>query len=437
MNGHAPVMVSVPFPNTTMKTASPPHGSSDLSSTSTPESVFGYPGFRRYWIARLCASMAIQMQAVAVGWQVYDLTRRPFDLGLVGLVQFLPAIALALITGHVADRYDRRKVLVLCMIVNAFCAMMFLALTLRGNTQVSLIFGVLLFFGIARAFEFPASVALMPNLIPAHQFASAAAWSSSAWQTATIVGPALGGLVYALGPALVYGCCMSLLIGAALLVSLIRVERAMTERKAVTWISLVAGIAFIRTHPLVLGAISLDLFAVLLGGATALLPIYARDILQVGPWGLGLLRSAPAMGALVTAVLLARRSITRNAGRILLSTVGIFGFATIGFGLSSNLWLSLFMLVILGASDMVSVVIRRVLVLVATPDDMRGRVSAVESVFIVASNELGEFESGVTAAWFGVVPAVVLGGLGTLAVVGAWAKIFPQLRQVDTLETAK
>ncbi len=420
----------------TMKIASPHNGSADSPATSTPESVFGYPGFRRYWIARLCASMAIQMQAVAVGWQVYDLTRRPFDLGLVGLVQFLPAIALALITGHVADRYDRRKVLALCMIVDALCAVLLLALTIRSDAQVGLIFGVLLFFGIARAFEFPASVALMPNLVPAHQFASAAAWGSSAWQTATIAGPALGGLVYALGPALVYSCCAVLLVGAALLVSLIRVERVATERKVVTWTSLVAGIAFIRTHPLILGAISLDLFAVLLGGATALLPIYARDILQVGPWGLGLLRSAPAMGALVTAVLLARRSITRHAGRILLATVGIFGLATIGFGLSQNVWLSLAMLIILGASDMISVVIRRVLVLVATPDDMRGRVSAVESVFIVASNELGEFESGVTAAWFGTVPAVVLGGLGTLVVVGLWAKIFPQLRRVDTLETA-
>jgi hypothetical protein len=214
---------------------------------------------------------------------------------------------------------------------------------------------------------------------------------------------------------------------------MLNIERVTTERKAVTWASLVAGITFIRSQPLVLGAVSLDLFAVLLGGATALLPIYARDILQVGPWGLGVLRSGPAVGALVTALVVARRPISRRAGPLLLGTVGVFGLATIGFGLSRNLWLSLGLLVLLGASDMVSVVIRRVLVLAATPDDMRGRVSAVESVFIGASNELGEFESGVTAAWFGVVPAVVLGGVGTIVVVALWARLFPQLRHVDDL----
>jgi MFS family permease len=374
------------------------------------------------------------MQAVAVGWQVYDLTRQPMDLGLVGLVQFLPAFALALVTGHVADRYDRRWVLALCIIVDAGCALFLLTLTVLGNTNVLLILGVLFCFGVARAFEFPASVALMPNLVPTSQFANAAAWSSSAWQTATIVGPAVGGLLYAIGPGMVYSCCVLLLIGSALLVSLIQVAQGVTERKAPTWASLVAGIAFIRTHPIVLGAISLDLFAVLLGGATALLPIYARDILHVGPWGLGLLRSAPALGALAMALLLIRRSIDKHAGYTLLGTVGIFGIATIGFGFSHNLWLSLSMLMILGASDMVSVVIRRVLVLVATPDEMRGRVSAVEAVFIVASNELGEFESGVTAAWFGVVPAVVLGGIGTLTVVALWVWLFPQLRHVDALD---
>lgn len=407
------------------------------TEATSPESAFGYPGFRRYWVARLCASLAIQMQAVAVGWQVYDLTRRPLDLGFVGLVQFLPAVALALVTGHVADRYDRRQVFALCIVVDALCAVLLLALTVASNTDVVPILAVLFVFGVARAFEFPAAVALMPNLVPPHQFVNAAAWSSSAWQTATIVGPAAGGLFYALGPRVVYGACALLLLGAALLVLLIRVERAPAARREMTWASLVAGVTFIRAHPVVLGAVSLDLFAVLLGGATALLPVYARDILHVGPWGLGLLRSAPAFGALATAVWLARRPITGRAGQTLLATVGIFGLATVGFGLSRELWLSLGMLVILGASDMVSVVIRRVLVLAATPDEMRGRVSAVESVFIVASNELGEFESGVTAAWFGTVPAVVLGGLGTLTVVALWAWLFPQLRRVDTLEAAE
>ena len=375
------------------------------------------------------------MQAVAVGWQVYDLTQRPLDLGLVGLAQFLPALGLALITGHVADCYDRRRVIALCTVLEMICALLFLALSVMSNTKEVLIFGTLFLFGVARAFAFPAAVALMPNLVPAHHFVNAAAWSSSAWQSATIAGPAVGGLLYAIGPKAVYGCCALLLLVSALLVSFIHVERVTTSRKAATWTSVVAGIAFIRSQPLVLGAVSLDLFAVLLGGATALLPVYARDILYVGPWGLGLLRSAPAVGALATALLFARRPITRHAGSVLLGTVGVFGAATIGFGLSQSLGLSLLMLVILGASDMVSVVIRRVLVLVATPDEMRGRVSAVESVFIGASNELGEFESGVTAAWFGVVPAVVLGGVGTLAVVALWARIFPQLRQVDSLET--
>ena len=398
------------------------------------ESAFAFPSFQRYWAARLCVTLAIQMQAVAIGWQIYDLTRRPLDLGLVGLAQFLPSLGLALITGHVADRYDRRVVMALCIVVEAVCALLFLGFTLQGGTNTLYLFGVLVLFGTARAFEFPASVALMPNLVPQRLFTNAAAWSSSSWQVATIVGPAIGGLLYAVGPEAVYGCCTLMFAVAILLVSIIHIERREVEHEAPTWKSLVAGVSFIRGQQVVLGAVSLDLFAVLLGGATALLPVYARDILHVGPWGLGMLRSAPAVGALVTAVIVARRPIQRHAGVILLGTVGVFGLSIVGFGLSQNLWLSLVMLVILGASDMISVVIRRVLVLVKTPDEMRGRVSAVESVFIGASNELGEFESGVTAAWFGVVPAVVLGGLGTLAIVGLWAKIFPQLRQVDSLE---
>ena len=397
-------------------------------------SAFTYPSFQRYWAARLCVTLAIQMQAVAIGWQVYDLTRRPLDLGLVGLAQFLPSLGLALVTGHVADRYDRRTVMALCIIVEALCAVLFLTFTLQDGTNTPFLFGVLVLFGTARAFEFPASVALMPNLVPPRLFTNAAAWSSSAWQAATIVGPAIGGLLYAIGPEAVYGCCVLMFLLSVFLVNTIRIEQREKEQMAATWESVVAGISFIRGQPVVLGAVSLDLFAVLLGGATALLPVYARDILYVGPWGLGLLRSAPAVGALVTALLVARRPIQRHAGAILLGAVGIFGLSIVVFGLSRNLWLSLLALIILGASDMVSVVIRRVLVLVKTPDEMRGRVSAVESVFIGASNELGEFESGVTAAWFGVVPAVVLGGLGTLAIVGLWARIFPQLRRVNSLE---
>ena len=397
-------------------------------------SAFTYPSFQRYWAARLCVTLAIQMQAVAIGWQIYDLTRRPLDLGLVGLAQFLPSLGLALVTGHVADRYDRRTVMALCIIVEALCAVLFLTFTLQDGTQTPFLFGVLVLFGTARAFEFPASIALMPNLVPPRLFTNAAAWSSSSWQVATIVGPAIGGLLYAIGPEAVYGCCVLMFLLSVFLVNTIRIEHREKEQTAATWESVGAGISFIRGQPVVLGAVSLDLFAVLLGGATALLPVYARDILHVGPWGLGLLRSAPAVGALVMALLIARRPIQRHAGAILLGAVGVFGLSIVVFGLSHNLWLSLLALTILGASDMISVVIRRVLVLVKTPDEMRGRVSAVESVFIGASNELGEFESGVTAAWFGVVPAVVLGGLGTLAVVGLWARIFPQLRRVDSLE---
>jgi MFS family permease len=375
------------------------------------------------------------MQGVAIGWQVYEMTQRPLDLGFVGLAQFLPALCLTLVTGHVADRYDRRRILSLCTFVESLCALLFLNLTISGNTDARWIFAFLSLFGFAKAFEFPAAISLMPNLVPPQQFVNAAAWNSSAWQVATIAGPAIGGLLYAFGPVVVYCACGLLFLSSAVLINFVQVERIITERKAATWASVVAGITFIRNQPLVLGAISLDLFAVLLGGATALLPIYARDILHVGPWGLGLLRSAPAVGALTMAIWLARHPITARAGSRLLGAVGLFGGATIGFGISQSVVLSLILLATLGAADMVSVVIRRVLVQVATPDEMRGRVSAVESAFIGASNELGEFESGITAAWFGVVPAVILGGVGTIAVVVLWAYLFPQLRQVDTLET--
>lgn len=375
------------------------------------------------------------MQSVAVGWQVYEMTQQPLDLGLVGLAQFLPALGLVFVTGHVTDRYDRRYVLAACIAVEAICALVFFGLTVAGHMSRSWIFAALVLFGTARAFEFPAAFALMPNLVPAHQFTRAAAWNSSMWQVGTIGGPALGGFLYAFGPSAVYGICVGLLLIGALLVSMIPFARTVsTERKVVTWASVTAGLHFIRQQPIVLGAISLDLFAVLLGGAIALLPIYAKDILLVGPWGLGLLRSAPAIGALVMALYFTQRPIRKRAGVTLLAAVGVFGVATIGFALSHTLWFSMAMLALCGAADMVSVVIRRVIIQLATPDEMRGRVGAVESVFIGASNELGEFESGVTAAWFGTVPAAVLGGVGTIAVVLLWSWRFPQLRKVDALE---
>lgn len=408
----------------------------DYQPTNSPlQSPFCSPGFQRYWIGRLCAIFATQMQSVAVGWQIYELTQQPLDLGFVGLAQFLPALGLVFVTGHVTDRYDRRYVLAMCIAVEAICALVFFGLTVTGHVSRGWIFAALALFGTARAFEFPASFALMPNLVPPSQFTKAAAWNSSTWQVGTIGGPALGGLFYAFGPSVVYGICAGLLLVGALLVSFIPFTRTATaERKVVTWASVTAGLHFIRQQPIVLGAISLDLFAVLLGGAVALLPIYAKDILSVGPWGLGLLRSAPAIGALAMALYFTQRPIRKRAGVTLLAAVGVFGLATIGFALSHTLWFSMAMLALLGAADMVSVVIRRVIIQLATPDDMRGRVGAVESVFIGASNELGEFESGVTAAWFGTIPAAALGGIGTIAIVLLWSWRFPQLRKVDAME---
>ena len=399
------------------------------------ESAIRLPQFRRYWIARLLGSMAGQMQAVAVGWQVYDMTGRALDLGLVGLSLFLPHLCLALVSGQVADHFDRRRVLSLAIGLDAVCVLVLLGLTLAGNANPHWVFLVLVFTGAARAFQFPAALALMPNLVPPHLYPNAAAWSSTAWQSASIAGPALGGFLYVLGPVMTYGSCVVLLVMSAVFITRVQPRTAAPGRGAVSLSSALAGIRFIAEQKLVLGAISLDLFAVLLGGATALLPIYARDILAVGPSGLGLLRSAPAVGALVSAIIMVHYPIRRNAGRSLLIWVGVFGLAIVGFGLSESLWLSMLLLTVAGGADMVSVVVRRVLVQVATPDAMRGRVGAIESVFIGASNELGEFRAGVMAALLGAVPAVVIGGIGTLAVVGAWARLFPQLRRVDRIES--
>jgi MFS family permease len=364
------------------------------------------------------------------------MTGSPLDLGIVGLCLFLPELSLALVTGHVADHFDRRRVLALATCLDALCVLALLGLTLAGNRDTHWIFAVLLLTGTARAFQAPASFALLPNLVKPHLFANAAAWISAAWQSAAIAGPALGGFLYILGPEITYGTCAGLLLLSAFMVSIVQLVSTTLRRGVMTWNSMLAGVRFIRNHPLVLGATSLDLFAVLLGGATALLPIYAKDILEVGPSGLGILRSAPAVGALLAAVILLRWPIRRDTGRALFRWVAVFGLATIGFGLSTDLWLSLAMLALLGGADMVSVVIRRVLVQVATPDEFRGRVSAVESVFIGASNELGEFRAGVMAALFGTVPAVVIGGIGTVLVVGLWTKFFPELRDVDRIESA-
>lgn len=397
------------------------------------DSIFRQRNFLWFWIARVAASVAFQMQAVAVGWQVYELTGSPLVLGFVGLAQFLPSILLFIVVGHVADHYDRRTVLRLCQTTEALAAATLALGTAGGWLTTHAILALVVVIGAARAFESPTLQSLLPATVPADLFPRAVAGSASANQTATIVGPALGGLLYALSPVLVYALCAALFATAAVLITLIRLQRTPIKREPISIDTLFAGIGFIRRNPIVLGAISLDLFAVLLGGATALLPIFARDIFATGPWGLGILRAAPAVGALTMSVLLSHYPLGGRVGRTMFAAVAIFGVATIVFALSQSFALSLAALVVLGAADVVSVVIRMTLVQTNTPDAMRGRVSAINSLFIGTSNQLGEFESGVTAALFGTVPAVVLGGLGTLLVTVLWMRLFPQLLRADRL----
>lgn len=394
--------------------------------------VFASRDFSLYLTARFLSALAIQMQNVAVGWLVYDLTRDPFALGLVGLASFLPAVALALVTGHTADRYDRRKILVACYVITLVTALGLLAIAASGSRQTLLIYALLLIFGISRAFANPAGQALVPNLVPPEQLGNAIAWNSTVWQTATIAGPALGGLLYYFGATVAFGAAAACFLACCVLFGLMQ-SRIQPKPSDVTWETLLAGIRFIRSRPAIFGAISLDLFAVLLGGATALLPVYARDILNVGPGGLGLLRSMPAVGALLVALWLAQRPLQARSGLRMFQGVALFGLATIGFGLSTNIALSCVFLFVLGAADMISVFVRSTLVQFDTPDAMRGRVAAVNSVFIGASNELGEFESGAVAAAIGTVPAVVVGGVGTLIVCGLWMRWFPALRYRDRL----
>jgi MFS family permease len=374
------------------------------------------------------------MLGVAVGWQVYSLTGSALYLGFVGLAQFLPMFFLTLAVGHVADRYDRRTIARFCQIVEGLAAGTLALGSFSGWLSKDSILAIVFISGAARAFEGPTMQALLPRLVPSPVLSRAAALSASAMQTASIVGPALGGLLYACGATAVYVTASILFMAASLLIALIQLERAPLKREPVSLQSLFAGIAFIRSRRAILGAISLDLFAVLLGGATALLPIYARDILATGPWGLGLLRSAPAAGALAMSVFLAHHPLRRRVGQIMFCAVAIFGAVTIVFAISTSFALSLGTLVILGAADVISVVIRHTLVQITTPDEMRGRVSAVNSMFIGTSNQLGEFESGVTAAWFGVVPAVLIGGIGTILVVIIWMRLFPELLRTDSLD---
>jgi MFS family permease len=391
--------------------------------------------FALFWSARVASAIAFQMQAVAVGWQGYALTGSALYLGLIGLAQFLPMFLLTLAVGHVADRYDRRSIARVCQSVEAAAVGALAVGSAIGWLDRHSLLAIVAVIGAARAFEAPTLQALVPGLVPGSLLPQAYALSAAATQTATIVGPTLGGFLYVAGPSVVYGSAGGLFLAAQFCMAAIRMQWVPPPREPVSLRTLFAGIAFIRSRSAILGAISLDLFAVLLGGATALLPIYARDILHTGPWGLGFLRSAPALGALSMSLALARYPLTRRVGRTMFGAVAMFGVATIIFGLSTVFPLSLGALVLLGASDVISVVIRNSLVQLETPDEMRGRVSAVHMLFIGTSNQLGEFESGVTAALFGTVPAVVIGGVGTLVVAALWMRLFPALRNIETLRS--
>src|SRR5271168_3521720 len=401
--------------------------------------AFTYPAFVLYEVARIFTVVSMEMISVAVGWQIYAITHSKFDLGYVGLAQFLPGILLFLVSGHAADRFNRKKLLMLCYAAFGVCALLFLRVSLRPTHSIGPIYAVLVLLGVVRSLNGPVSRALLPHLVPEEHFQNAVAWHSTIFQVGTILGPSLGGLIYALfrGPTAVYATALACYMIAVACTIRIRFRPSARDREPISLQTVLAGFAFIWKQKVVLGSISLDLFAVLLGGAVALLPVYAREILHTGPWGLGLLRSAPGVGAAAMAILLAYRPLKRRVGPAMLWCVAGFGVFTIIFGLSRSMVVSLLALILVGATDMVSIVIRATLVQLMTPDEMRGRVNAVDMVFIGASNQLGEFESGLTAHWFGTVPAVILGGSGTLVVIAIWAWRFPELRQADHMVSAQ
>ena len=395
--------------------------------------AFRYPNFRYHMLARFLATTSSEMQSVAVAWQVYGLTHRPLDLGLVGLAQFLPGVFLFLAAGHTADRVPRKRILQVCYAAFSVCSLLLLTLSVRGLGSVYPIYLALLFNGTIRAFNGPASQAFLPLIVEEEHFPNAVAWSSSIFQAATILGPSAGGIIYAWtgSPVPVYSCAALSYLTALVSMSAIHVRVPARPRTLASAGALLSGLRFIWKHKLILAVISLDLFAVLLGGAVALLPVYAREILKVGASGLGLLRAAPGIGAVLTAVMVAHWPLRRRAGAIMLWCVFGFGAFTVVFGLSHNVAVSLVALALTGSFDMVSVIVRHTMIQLGTPDEMRGRVSAVNMVFIGASNEVGQFESGITAQWFGTVPAVVLGGVGTVAIVLLWVWLFPVLRRAE------
>jgi MFS family permease len=413
------------------------------NSSHSLSDLFRQRAFLRMWMARLFGITANQMLMVAVGWQMYELTGSAWDLGLVGLYQFVPALLLTLVAGHVADRVHRGRIVAVCLLLQGSVALILVAATLgwgasAGWASRELLLGVSVLLGAARSFQMPAQQALAPMLVPTAMLPRAMAFNSAGLQAAIVGGPALGGLIFVAGTAAVYATCAFLFAIGCVLISTVRYEHQAPPREAASLRSLLAGVEFVWQRKALLGAVSLDLFAVLLGGATALLPMFAKDILQVGPWGLGLLRAAPAVGALLASVVLTRWPLERRVGRTMLAAVAFYGVCMVVFGLSTSFALSLGMLALSGCADMVSVVVRQTLMQIETPNAMRGRVSAVNSVFIGASNQLGEFESGATAALLGPVGSVAAGGVATLLVAGLWLRGFPALARRDRMvnETA-
>jgi MFS family permease len=422
-------------------------GSTAAVKEATAGSAFQSRDFRFYQSARLMAILGAEAQSVAVAWQVYAITHSALDLGFTGLALFLPGLFLVLAAGHVADRFDRKKIILACYALQAVCTAMLLWLSLNkahiSHGHIWPIYVVLLGIGMGRAFSGPASSAMLPSLVPKHHFVNAVTWAATIYQIANMAGPAVGGLLFTLeltgtltqwnGAAIVYAFTLVMLVGFLILVGMIQSETDRSPKSEFNSKTVLAGLQYVWQTKLLLGSISLDLFAVLLGGAVALLPIFATDVLHAGPRGLGLLRAMPSVGALVVSLVMVIKPIKRGAGWLMLTCVGLFGIATVIFGLSKNIWLSLAALVLVGGSDMVSVVIRGSVLQLATPPEMRGRVSAVNWLFIGASNEFGEFESGLTAHWWGAVRAVVAGGIGTIMVMGAAAWLFPSLRNADAL----
>jgi MFS family permease len=407
--------------------------------------AFASRDFRRYQLARVAVILGAEAQSVAVAWQVYSITHRALDLGYTGLALFLPGLLFLLPAGHVADRFDRRKVILLCYSLQVLCTLTLALLADAGTRNVYLIYAVLFLIGMGRAFSAPASSALIPHLVPEKHFVNAVTWGSAVFQIANVTGPALGGVLFTLpltrlmpgtgleGAGIVYIFSLLTLVWFLVLILSLSVRPGRMEHRAASLKVVLAGFQYVRSSPLLLGSFSLDLFVVLLGGAVALMPIFANEILHTGPRGLGALRAAPAIGALTMSLVMARFPISKRAGVRLFTCVAIFGAAIVVFGLSRNLWLSLAALAVSGAADMISVIIRGSMLQLATPPQMRGRVSAVNSLFIGASNELGEFESGLTAHWWGAVRATVIGGMGALAVAGVWAVLFPELRGANEL----